>query len=137
MYLLDTNVVSELRRARPHGAVMAWLAAVRPAKLCLSVVTLGEIQMGIERARFHDAEKARAIEAWADQAINAFEILPIDAAIIREWARLRRGKPDDNFEDTILAVTAMAHGLTLVTRNLRDFVGLGVETIDPFMYQPR
>jgi predicted nucleic acid-binding protein len=132
MYLLDTNVVSELRRIKPHGAVTAWLASVRPAKLCLSVVTLGEIQMGIERARAHDVEKAREIEAWADRAIGAFEILPIDAAIIRAWARLRRGKPDDNFEDTILAVTAAMHGLVLVTRNVRDFAGLGAEVFDPF-----
>ncbi len=134
MYLLDTNVISELRRARPHGAVLAWLASVRPAKLCLSVATLGEIQAGIERIRAQDAEKAMQIEAWADEAIQAFEVLPIDAVIIRAWARLKRGRPDDNFEDTILAVTAMVHGLTLVTRNLQDFAGLGVEVMNPFSF---
>lgn len=134
MYLLDTNVISELRRARPHGAVLAWLAAVRPAKLCLSVMTLGEIQTGIERTRLHDSEKAQAIEAWADEAIRAFEILPVDAPVIRAWARLMRGRPDDHFEDTILAVTAVAHGLTLVTRNVRDFAGLGVEVVNPFSF---
>lgn len=135
MYLLDTNVISELRRARPHGAVTAWLASVRPAKLCLSVVTLGEIQMGIERTRAHDTAKAQEIEAWADRAITAFEILPIDAVIIRTWARLARGRPDDHFEDRILAVTAMVHGLTVVTRNVRDFAGLGVEVFDPFSFK--
>ena len=134
MYLLDTNVVSELRRVRPHGAVQAWQASVRPAKLCLSVMTLGEIQTGIERTRTHDPVKAQAIEAWADEAIKAIEILPVDARVIRAWARLMRGKPDDHFEDTILAVTAMVHGLTVVTRNVRDFTGAGVEVVNPFSF---
>jgi predicted nucleic acid-binding protein len=121
MYLLDTNVVSELRRPRPDGAVLAWLASVKPAKLCLSVVTLGEIQTGAERVRLQDPAKAQEIEAWADTALGAFEVLPIDAAIIRQWARLRRGRRDENFEDNILGVTAVLHRLVLVTRNVRDF----------------
>ena len=127
MYLLDTNVISELRRVQPHGAVLSWLASVRPAKLYLSVITLGEIQAGIERTRAHDAAKAHQIEAWTDTALDAFEILPIDAAIIRQWARLEHGRPDENFENTILAVTAMFHRLVLVTRNVKDFEGMAID----------
>jgi predicted nucleic acid-binding protein len=134
MYLLDTNVVSELRRPRPHGAVLAWLAAVKPAKLCLSVVTLGEIQTGAERVRLQNPAKAQEIEAWADTALRAFEILPIDAAIIRQWARLRRGRRDENFEDNILGITALLHRLVLVTRNVRDFGEFDVEIVNPFQF---
>jgi len=79
--------LAKLRRPRPHGAVLAWLASARTAKLCLSVVTLGEIQASAERARPNDPAKARELEAWADAALSAFEILPFDAAIIRQWAR--------------------------------------------------
>jgi predicted nucleic acid-binding protein len=134
MYLLDTNVVSELRRPRPDGAVLAWLASVKPAKLCLSVVTLGEIQTGAERVRLQDPAKAQEIEAWADTALGAFEVLPIDAAIIRQWARLRRGRRDENFEDNILGVTAVLHRLVLVTRNVRDFGDFDVEIVNPLQF---
>jgi predicted nucleic acid-binding protein len=134
MYLLDTNVVSELRRPRPDGAVLAWLASVKPAKLCLSVVTLGEIQTGAERVRLQDPAKAQEIEAWADTALGAFEVLPIDAAIIRQWARLRRGRRDENFEDNILGVTAVLHRLVLVTRNVRDFDDFDVEIVNPLQF---
>jgi predicted nucleic acid-binding protein len=134
MYLLDTNVVSELRRPRPHGGVLSWLESVKPAKLCLSVVTLGEIQVGAERVRAQDPAKAQEIEAWADTALSAFEILPIDAAIIRQWARLRRGRRDDHFEDNILGVTAVLHRLVLVTRNVRDFGEFDIRIVDPFQF---
>lgn len=134
MFLLDTSVISELRRTRPHGAVLTWLETVRPQKLYLSVVTLGEIQAGIERTRAHDLRKAEQIESWADAALDAFEILPVDVPIIRQWARLKRGRPDKNFEDTILAITAMVHRLTLATRNTKDFSGYSVQLINPFGY---
>jgi len=132
MYLLDTNVVSELRRAKPHGAVLAWLESVRAARLCVSAITVGELQAGVERARGNDPDKARQIEEWLDAAVRAFEILAVDAEIIRLWARLKRGRKDDHFEDAVLAATAMVHGLTLVTRNVRDFAEFDLTIVNPF-----
>ena len=88
MYLLDTNVVSELRRPRPHGAVVAWLQSVDDASLFLSAVTLGEIQAGIERTREQDPAKAAEIEAWLERVASAWNVLAMDAAAFREWARL-------------------------------------------------
>src|SRR5438445_4183848 len=88
MYLLDTNIVSELRRVRPHGAVVAWIESVADTDLHLSVVTLGEIQAGIEMTREQDAIKAAAIEAWADQVAATYNVLPMDAATFRLWGKL-------------------------------------------------
>jgi toxin FitB len=132
MYLLDTNVVSELRRARPHGAVLAWLDSVDDADLHLSAVTIGEIQAGIEITRQQDAAKATEIEAWLDQVAGTFNVLPMDARTFRTWARMMHGRSDDLIEDAMIAATADVHNLTVVTRNVRDFERLGVEVFDPF-----
>jgi len=121
-----------LRRAKPHGAVLAWLESVRAARLCVSAITVGELQAGVERARGNDPDKARQIEEWLDAAVRAFEILAVDAEIIRLWARLKRGRKDDHFEDAVLAATAMVHGLTLVTRNVRDFAEFDLTIVNPF-----
>ena len=94
MYLLDTNVVSELRRQRPHGGVLAWLRDVDEASLHLSVVTLGEIQRGIALTRDQDPVRAAEIERWADDVAAAFNVLPMDAAIFRLWARLMHHRSD-------------------------------------------
>ena len=132
MYLLDTNVVSELRRPRPHGAVLAWLQAVDDAQLFISAVTLGEIQAGIELTREQDTDKASEIEAWLDQVAAAYNVLPLDAAAFREWARLMHRRSDTLYEDAMIAATARVHGLTGVSRNVADFKALGMEAIDPF-----
>jgi predicted nucleic acid-binding protein len=132
MYLLDTNIISELRRPRPHGAVTSWLDSIRPAKLCLSVVTIGEIQAGVERVRPNDPEKAGQIEAWLDHALTAFEILPIDAAIIRLWAKHTHGRPGKLYEDALIAATAITAGLTIATRNIKDFQDFGAKLVNPF-----
>ena len=132
MYLLDTNVVSELRRPRPHGAVLAWLQAVDDAQLFISAVTLGEIQAGIELTREQDTDKASEIEAWLDQVAAAYNVLPLDAAAFREWARLMHRRSDTLYEDAMIAATARVHGLTVVSRNVADFKALGLEAIDPF-----
>ena len=132
MYLLDTNVVSELRRPRPHGAVLAWLQAVDDAQLFISAVTLGEIQAGIELTREQDADKASEIEAWLDQVAAAYNVLPLDAAAFREWARLMHRRSDTLYEDAMIAATARVHGLTVVSRNVADFKALGMEALNPF-----
>jgi predicted nucleic acid-binding protein len=132
MYLLDTNVVSELRRARPHGAVLAWLDGVEDEDLHLSAVTIGEIQAGIEITRDQDPDKAAEIEGWLEQVARSYNVLNMDARIFRSWARLMHRKPDDLIEDAMIAATALVHNLTVVTRNVRDFERLGVRTLNPF-----
>jgi predicted nucleic acid-binding protein len=132
MYLLDTNVVSELRRARPHGALLAWLQDVQDQDLHLSAVTIGEIQSGIEITREQDQAKAAAIEAWLEQVVETYNVLSMDTRTFRAWARLMHPRTDSLIEDAMIAATAAVHHLTVVTRNVRDFEGLGVLTLDPF-----
>lgn len=133
MYLLDTNVVSELRRSRPHGAVLAWLNGVDDAKLHLSAVTLGEIQAGIELTRGQDADKASEIEAWLDLLGQVYNVLPMDGRTYREWARLMHRKSETLYEDAMIAATARVHHLTVVTRNVKDFSGFDVPLLNPFL----
>jgi predicted nucleic acid-binding protein len=132
MYLLDTNVVSELRRIRPHGAVLAWLGGVDDENLHLSAVTIGEIQAGIEITRERDPDKAAEIEAWLEQVAETYNILNMDARTFRLWARLMHRSSDHLIEDAMIAATAAAYNLIVVTRNVRDFEGLGVQTLNPF-----
>lgn len=132
MYLLDTNVVSELRKPRPHGAVVAWVQSAADADLHLSAVTLGEIQAGIELTREQDAAKAAEIEAWADLVTASYNVLPMDAETFRAWARLMHGKSDTYYEDAMIAATAIVHNLTVVTRNVADFAQFDVRLVNPF-----
>jgi hypothetical protein len=132
MYLLDTNVVSELRRARPHRAVVAWLESVKDEDLHLSAVTIGEIQAGIEITRDQDQDRAAEIEAWLEQIAETYNILSLDARAFRCWARLMHHRSDHLIEDAMIAATAAVHGLTVVTRNTRDFAGFGARTFNPF-----
>ena len=135
MYVLDTNVVSELRKPKPHGGVLAWLRSVEDRHLHLSAVTLGEIQAGIEITREQDAAKAADIEAWADQVSATWSILPMDAATFRIWAKLMHRRSDTLVEDAMIAATAQLHGLQVATRNVTDFKGLGVRTFNPWTHR--
>ena len=132
MYLLDTNIVSELRKVRPHGAVLAWLRGVDDRDLHLSAVTLGEIQAGIELTREQDPDKATEIEAWADQVAATWNILPMDAPTFRLWARLMHRRSDAQIEDAMIAATAHIHGLQVVTRNVKHFRTFPVSVLDPY-----
>jgi predicted nucleic acid-binding protein len=132
VYLLDTNVVSELRKPKPHGGVVAWLRGVDDLQLHLSAVTIGEIQAGIELTREQDAAKAGEIEAWLEQVAAAYNVLPMDASAFRTWAKLMHRRSDTLYEDATIAATAKVHGLTVVTRNVGDFKGCGVALLNPF-----
>ncbi len=132
MYLLDTNVVSELRRPRPHGAVIAWIESVADEDLHLSAVTLGELQAGVEKTRELDSAKATEIEGWIDQIAQTWNILPVDGRTFRVWAALMHRRQHDLLVDALIAATAVVHGLVVVTRNVRDLAPLGVKTLNPF-----
>ena len=132
VYLLDTNVISELRRPKPHGSVVAWLDSVPDAHLHLSAVTLGELQAGVEMTREQDLEKAEAIETWIEQVAQTWNVLPLDGRSFRVWARLMHHRSHELIEDAMIAATAIVHNLVVVTRNVRDFEPLGVKTLDPF-----
>ncbi|MBS0469930.1 MAG: type II toxin-antitoxin system VapC family toxin [Proteobacteria bacterium] len=132
MYLLDTNIVSELRRVRPHGAVLAWLRDRRDEDLHISAVTVGEIQSGIEMTRERDKARADEIEAWLESVADTYNVLGMDTRSFRIWARLMHRRPDDLIEDAMIAATAIVHNLTVVTRNLRDFADFDVPTLNPF-----
>src|SRR5690606_4081565 len=131
-YLLDTNVVSELRKPRPHGAVLAWLESVDDASLHLATVTLGEIQAGIELTREQDVDKAGEIEAWLDLVSDSYNVLPMDGPAFRCWAKLMHRKSDTLYEDAMIAAIAKVNSLIVVTRNVTDFLSFGVELLSPF-----
>ena len=131
MFLLDTNIVSELRRPRPHGGVLAWFREVPDADLRLSAVTIGEIQAGIEITREQDPAKAAELETWLDKVLDTYDVLPVDASTFREWARLMHRQSDTLLQDAMIGAAAIANRLTVATRNVRDFERLGVKTFNP------
>jgi toxin FitB len=132
MFLLDTNVISELRKPKPHGAVLAWFLGVESQHLYLSAVTVGEIQAGIEITRDQDLAKAQELDQWLARVTAAHNVLPMDAACFRESARLMHHKAQALMNDAMIAATARLHGLTVATRNVRDFKTFGVALINPF-----
>jgi len=132
MYLLDTNVVSELRKAKPHGGVVQWIQNAAEADLHISAVTIGEIQAGIEVTREQDEAKASEIEQWLDLVATSFNVAPMDAAAFRMWARLMHRSSDTLYEDAMIAAIAVVHNYTLVTRNVADFKHFGIRVVNPF-----
>ena len=132
-YLLDTTVVSELRKPKPHGGVVAWLQSLREDQIYISAVTMGQLQRGIERTRRRNADKARKVQIWLDHTEASRKLLLVDAACFREWARLiSRGSGHLLEENAMLAVTARVHRLKVATRNPSDFALLGVDLFNPF-----
>ena len=133
-YLLDTNIISEIRKGpRCHPSVAAWYSNLEEESLYLSVLVLGEIQKGIEGLRGRDAGKANVLDLWLEQLQISFQsqILPVDIAISQEWGRLSSLHTVPVI-DGLLAATATAHRLVLVTRNTQDFADLGIQLINPF-----
>ena len=136
MYVLDTNVVSELRRLKPHGAVVAWFNGLRNDQIHLAAATIGEIRSGIERTRDNDTVKAAEIEAWLEKVVHSYRVLPMDDQCFRTFARLMHRKSNDLILDAMIAATAQVHGLTVATRDLQDFRSFNVPIFNPFT-QPR
>ena len=134
MFLLDTNVVSELRRTKPHGAVLAWIRNVEDADLNVSAVTLGELQAGVELTREQDEAKARELQDWVDLMAASYKVLPMDGDAFRMWAKLIHRKSDALNEDAMIAAIARIHRLTVVTRNVGDFSSFGVSVLNPFKH---
>lgn len=135
MFLLDTNIVSELRRPRPNTHVVAWLKGVADRDFFVSAVTVGEIQAGIELTSEQDPGKAEELEVWADRVAASYSVLPMDAACFRRWAKLTHGQSDTVYEDAMIAATALTHNLTVVTRNVRDFARFEVPVLNPFRWK--
>ena len=134
-YLLDSNVLSELRRKTPDAAVLEWFARRPASTLYLSVLTFGELRKGIEGVP--DAKRRMALTDWLETDLPAFfagRILPVDAQVADRWGRLlsAAGRPLPAI-DSLLAASAAQHGLSMVTRNSRDFADLGLDVINPWV----
>ena len=133
-YLLDTNIISEIRKGpRCHPNVAAWYSNLEEESLYLSVLVLGEIRKGIEGLRRRDSRKANELDLWLEQLQTSFQsqILPVDIAISQEWGRFS-SLHTVPVVDGLLAATATAHGLVLVTRNTGNFADFGIQLINPF-----
>ena len=132
-YLVDTNVVAELRRRRPNAGVMRWFDSVSAAELHLSALVLGEVRQGVERLRPKGPERAREIERWLATLADDYaeRVVPVTAQVADAWGRLNARGPFP-VVDGLMAATALVHGWALVTRNTRDVAGTGVTLLDPF-----
>ena len=132
-FLIDTDVLSALRRPDRNASVRAWLEANADQEMFLSVITIGEIRRGIELKRSRDARGALALETWLDELKLAYRhhILAVDTEIAETWGRLTSAKPQ-HATDALIAATALVRELTVVTRNRRHFAGFPVPVIDPF-----
>jgi predicted nucleic acid-binding protein len=132
-YLLGTNVLSETRKKKADAGVISFLEAAESSALYISVLTLGELRKGVAKKQREDAEMARRLAVWVDGLELGFadRILSIDAAIARHWGDWSGERPRP-VVDTLLAATAVLHGLTFVTRNIRDVRGIPVKLLDPW-----
>jgi len=133
-YLIDTNIISEVRKgAKCDPNVATWYERIDDAEIYLSVLVLGEIRKGVERARVTDAAQARALENWLTSITGSFSerILPIDQAVADEWGRMSAARPVPTI-DALMAATAKVHRMVLVTRNVSDMADLGADFVNPF-----
>jgi toxin FitB len=137
MYLIDTNIISEVRKGRRCDPnVAAWYRGIRDDELFLSVLVVGEIRQGIERLRPRNSRHSQALEHWLEELLHSFgdRILPVDEKVAQNWGRLNAARVFPVI-DSLLAATAEAHGLTLATRNVKDIERSGVRCLNPF--EPR
>lgn len=135
IYALDTIVVSELRRKRPHGGVLAWYLAQKPENVVVPAVVAGEIQQGVERSRLTDPSKAMEIEAWLNTILKQFIFVSADESIFRMQVMLKEARRTLQYEDALIAATAKVYGMVIATRNVKDFEGLGIPIVNPFDYR--
>jgi predicted nucleic acid-binding protein len=136
VYLIDTNVISEARKARTNPGVVAFFDAVDTANepIYLSVITIGELRRGVELIRHRgDLEQAIVLENWLKTILSEFadRILAFDAEAAQVWGRLRVPDPNNALDKQIAAI-ALVHDMTVVTRNTKDFEGMGLSLINPF-----
>lgn len=134
MYLIDTVVLSELRKKRRDVNLVAWFEGQRASDLFVSVVTIGEIERGVARQRVTDPVFAAALAVWLDRVLALYvdRILPFDLRSARRWGMLSAALGNES-ADLLIAATAVEHGLTVVTRNVSDFEPTGVRILDPFV----
>jgi predicted nucleic acid-binding protein len=137
MYLIDTVVLSELRKPQRDVRLAAWIERQRTTDLFVSVITIGEIERGIARQHATNPEFAAALSAWLDLMLGLYgeRVLPFDLPVARRWGQLSAALGNDS-ADLMISATALEHGLTVVTRNVSDFVPTGVATLNPFGSRP-
>ncbi|HWU62787.1 MAG TPA: type II toxin-antitoxin system VapC family toxin [Ensifer sp.] len=135
MYLLDTNIVSETRRPKPHGGVLAWLATIPDEQLFIPSIVAGEIEIGISRLRKADPERAAALVVWLDQLFAVSNWIDPDPVAFRIWGRLSCDRAGAHALDLLIAAMALQRGATIATRNTKDFEGLGVSVVNPFEFR--
>jgi toxin FitB len=133
-FLLDTNIISEIRKPRPHGAVLAWFMAHQSASFATPAVALFELQMGAEKLRAQDPDRAAAFDLWVGRIAAGSNVLPLDAAAAREAARLLSKSSMALMADAMIAAIARVNGLTVATRNTRDFERFAVPLVNPFLH---
>jgi hypothetical protein len=135
VFLLDTNVISELRRPRPHGGAVAWMQSRPAEQLFVSAVSIGEIQIGIERTRRTDPAKAGQFEQWLEQIAANYQVLAMSDREFRRWGTLVHQQPAHVHADAMIAATALVNGLTVATRKTADFAAFGVRLVNPFEHR--
>lgn len=133
-FLLDTNVVSELRRPRCDANVRRWVAGTDNSQLHVSVVVIGELRAGVELLRRHDPAQAERLDGWLAEALTDFgpRILPVDREVADRWGLIDGTRGPLPTADALIAATALTHHLTVATRNVRDFERCGVPVVDPW-----
>lgn len=134
-FLLDTNIVSEVRKPKPHGGVLAWFAANRSAYFAMPSIALFELQMGVGRVQETDPLRAAEYDYWIGRIEGGTNVLPLDAAAAREAARMLHKLPMEMMADAMIAAIAKVNGLTVATRNTKHFEKFNVPVVDPFKYR--